>query len=183
MKYCRMPAARGTRRNRISGYLTSFLNNIPYFKIRYSCMNMTTIGTIKLNGKRTIRDLYQDVHKQVQNAIKYSCYPYEDLDAEVVSEDVRDWQTNYTLKGVNGKFNSCWFDEIQKNSIFLAIADHKPTISSRCECWKLEMERGRPVLIPWLTSPVREISDMGNNIYRVVTRNNTYIIQVGYQVG
>ena len=42
---------------------------------------------LKLNGKRTIRDLYQDVHKQVQNAIKYSCYPYEDLDAEVVSED------------------------------------------------------------------------------------------------
>lgn len=42
---------------------------------------------LKLNDKRTIRDLYQDVHKQVQNAIKYSCYPYEDLDAEVVSED------------------------------------------------------------------------------------------------
>ena len=98
---------------------------------------------------------------------------------EVVSEDVRDRQTNYTLKGVNGKFNSCWFDEIQKNSIFLAIAHHKPTISSRCECCKIEVERGRPVLIPWSTSPVREISDMGNNIYRVVTQNNTYIIQVG----
>ena len=42
---------------------------------------------LKLSNNTTIRDIYQNVHKQVQNAIKYSCYPYEDLDAEVVSED------------------------------------------------------------------------------------------------
>ena len=42
---------------------------------------------LKLTDKLTIRELYRDVHEQVQSAIKYCCYPYEDLDAEVVSED------------------------------------------------------------------------------------------------
>ena len=29
---------------------------------------------------------------------------------EVVAEDDLGWQTNYTLKGVTGYFNSVWFD-------------------------------------------------------------------------
>ena len=42
---------------------------------------------LKLNNNRTIRDLYQDVHKQVQDAIKYSCYSYVDKTYDVVSDD------------------------------------------------------------------------------------------------
>lgn len=42
---------------------------------------------LKLSDKRTVRELYQSVHKQVQDGIKYSCYPYEELDANVVAED------------------------------------------------------------------------------------------------
>ena len=30
---------------------------------------------------------------------------------EVTSEEVLSWQTNYTLKGVEGSFNSVWFNE------------------------------------------------------------------------
>ncbi len=57
--------------------------------------SMNTIGllfrdlpvALKLNNKRTLRDLYQDVHKQVQDAIKYSCYSYVDKTYNVVSDD------------------------------------------------------------------------------------------------
>lgn len=46
----------------------------------------------------------------------YGCSSPKDLVVgqkyEVLSEDVKDWQTNYTLKGVKGYFNSVWFDEV-----------------------------------------------------------------------
>ena len=42
---------------------------------------------LRLKDDRTLRDLYLDVHEQVQEAIKYSCYPYVDINSEVVSSD------------------------------------------------------------------------------------------------
>ncbi len=42
---------------------------------------------------------------------------------KVIAEDVMDWQTDYTLKGVKGEFNSCWFDEVQTVSIPEMIAN------------------------------------------------------------
>lgn len=42
---------------------------------------------LKINQKKTLRELYQDVREQVQNAIKYSCYPYVDKTSNVVSDD------------------------------------------------------------------------------------------------
>ena len=42
---------------------------------------------LKLDDERTLRELYQDVREQVQNAIKYSCYPYVDKTYNVVSDD------------------------------------------------------------------------------------------------
>ena len=42
---------------------------------------------LKLDNERTLRELYQDVREQVQNAIKYSCYPYVDKTYNVVSDD------------------------------------------------------------------------------------------------
>ena len=31
---------------------------------------------------------------------------------EVISSTDRGWQTNYTLNGIKGNFNSVWFDEV-----------------------------------------------------------------------
>ena len=42
---------------------------------------------LKLDNESTLRELYQDVREQVQNAIKYSCYPYVDKTYNVVSDD------------------------------------------------------------------------------------------------
>ena len=98
---------------------------------------------------------------------------------EVVAENVRKCQTDYTLKGVKGYFNSVWFDEIELSRVFMALALTTPVVGKRCECAKIEVVNGKPKLIGWNTSTVREVSDMGNNIYRVVTCNSTYIVQVG----
>lgn len=42
---------------------------------------------LKLEDKRTLRDLYSDVHTQIQDAIKYCCYPYVDITYNVGSEE------------------------------------------------------------------------------------------------
>jgi len=51
----------------------------------------------------------------------YSCSDPTDLvigkEYEVISAKDRGWQTDYTLKGVTGEFNSVWFDEIKSGDI------------------------------------------------------------------
>ncbi len=101
---------------------------------------------------------------------------------EVTYVNDRGFQTDYTLKGVNGKFNSIWFDDV--NSVntaktFMALARTVPVVGERYKCSKLEFINGLPTLIDRNTSTVKEVSEMGNNIYRVTTRNSIYIVQVG----
>lgn len=99
---------------------------------------------------------------------------------QVISVNDRGFQTDYTLNGVNGNFNSVWFDDVSNTAkTFMALAHTIPVVGERCKCSKLEFVNGQPKLICWNTSTVKEVSDMGNNIYRVTTRNSTYIVQVG----
>lgn len=100
---------------------------------------------------------------------------------EVISANDRGWQTDYCLKGVKGYFNSVWFDNVNSETekTFMALAHTVPIVGERYDCSKLEFVNGQPKLIGWSTSVVKEISDMGNNIYRVTTCNSTYIVQVG----
>lgn len=113
----------------------------------------------------------------------YSCTDPTDLvrgkKYEVISENNRGWQTDYILKGVTGHFNSCWFDEVPSGKTFMALARTIPMVGTRCECSKLEFVNGHPKLINWSTSTVKEVMDMGNNIYHVTTCNSVYIVQVG----
>ena len=99
---------------------------------------------------------------------------------EVIAERDRGFQTDYKLKGIEGEFNSVWFDEVQNSEkIYMALARKVPCVGKRCECAKVEMVNGRPKLSNWSTSIVKEVSLIGNNIYQVTTRNSVYIIQVG----
>ena len=62
---------------------------------REDVKSMNTVGllfrdlpvALKLDNNKTLRDLYQDVHRQVQDAIKYSCYPYVDKTYNIASDD------------------------------------------------------------------------------------------------
>lgn len=99
---------------------------------------------------------------------------------EVIAENDRGWQTDYTLKGVKGYFNSAWFDDVNSTeATFMALAHRVPTVGERCQCSKLEFVNGKPKLSSWYTTNVKEVSYMGNNIYRVTTHNSVYIVQVG----
>lgn len=113
----------------------------------------------------------------------YGCTEPTDLvvgkEYEVIATNDMGWQTDYTLKGVNGHFNSCWFDEISTASTFMAIAHTIPTVGSSCKCFKLELVDGKLTMVGMSTSTVREVLNMGNNIYRVTTLNSVYIVQVG----
>ena len=99
---------------------------------------------------------------------------------EVVLSRDRGWQTDYTLKGVEGEFNSGWFNEVSSdNKIYLAIAHDVPVIGERYSCYKMEFINGQPKFFGWSTSAVEEINYMGNNIYEVTTCNSVYIVNVG----
>ena len=54
---------------------------------------------------------------------------------EVVSKDVGECQTNYTLKGVDGYFNSVWFDNVK---VGLVIATKPPKVGERFLCYASE---------------------------------------------
>lgn len=101
---------------------------------------------------------------------------------EVVYEkDYGGYFTEYTLRGVNGNFYSGWFDEVNSNPVaetFMVLSHTIPVVGESCKCAKLEFVNGQPKLIGWHTITVKDVSDMGNNIYRVTTRNSTYIVQV-----
>ena len=42
---------------------------------------------LRLNAQMTLRDIFAEVHEQVQNGIKYSCYPYNEIEAPPVDDD------------------------------------------------------------------------------------------------
>ena len=97
----------------------------------------------------------------------------------IISKDLG-WQTNYTLKGVVGEFNSVWFDEVASDeNVYMAISHEIPEIGKRYSCYKIEFINGRPKLIGWSTSTVKGINYLGNNIYQVTTNNSVYIVNVG----
>ncbi|MDO5555990.1 MAG: hypothetical protein Q4G09_05025 [Clostridia bacterium] len=97
----------------------------------------------------------------------------------VLSRDLC-WQTNYTLNGVEGEFNSVWFDEISSDDqIYVAVSNELPVIGERYLCYKMEFVREQPKLIAWNTSRVQAINYLGNNIYQVNTLNSVYIVNVG----
>ena len=99
---------------------------------------------------------------------------------EVVLARDRGWQTDYTLKGVSGEFNSAWFDDISfDDKVYMGISHTVPVIGECYSCYKMEFVNGNPKLVSCSTSTVKAINYMGNNIYQVTTRNSTYIVNVG----
>ena len=99
---------------------------------------------------------------------------------EVISENDRGYQTDYTLKGVAGHFNSVWFDDVQsRKPTYMAVANTIPSVGKRCQCFKLEYANKEIKTIGWSTSMVQEVTPLGNNIYHVKTCNSVYIVQVG----
>ena len=43
---------------------------------------------VRLSGEMNLRDIFAEIHQQVQNGIRYSCYPYVERDPQIVDGDV-----------------------------------------------------------------------------------------------
>ena len=99
---------------------------------------------------------------------------------EVVYARDRNWQTDYTLKGIDGEFNSVWFDDVSPDDkVYMAISHKIPVIGEKYSCYRIEFNNGNPNLISCSTSTVKGINHIGNNIYQVTTRNSVYFVTVG----
>lgn len=116
----------------------------------------------------------------------YACTDPKDLEFrkayKVIAIKDLGWQTNYTLEGIDGEFNSIWFDEEPtypaSDKIYMAISAKVPISGSRCSCSKLEFIDGQPKLVDWITSLVIKVELLGNNIYKVTTCNSVYLVMV-----
>lgn len=104
---------------------------------------------------------------------------------EVISIAQSAFQTNYTLRGVKGEFNSVWFDEIttskvenSKRVVNLAVSEDIPKLGESYHCAKIEFVDGKPKLLRCLTSPVKKVEEVGVNTYYVRTNNSVYIVKV-----
>ncbi len=88
-------------------------------------------------------------------------------------------QTNFTLKGVRGEYNSMWFDVIEK-AIYLATSYESPKIVKRFKCYAIEEFGEGPEIITRTTSPVLtiEVIDSVNDVYKITTRNSVYIVNI-----
>ena len=93
---------------------------------------------------------------------------------EVLAEDDRGFQTNYTLKGVSGQFNSVWFTEVKPT--FLALCKKIPTKGETLKSF-IRLEDGQWQLISH-SSTILDVKPIGINVYQVQTRNTIYIVQV-----
>lgn len=102
------------------------------------------------------------------------------LEYDVVSIRNRCLQTDYTLNGINGEFDSTWFDDvISNNHIYMAIANEIPVIGEKLSCYRVEFYERKPKLVGDVINVIKDLEYLGNNVYRVDTNNNRYIVNVG----
>lgn len=94
---------------------------------------------------------------------------------EVVSKDVGECQTNYTLKGVDGYFNSVWFDNVK---IGLVIATKPPKVCERFLCYEQLPDGNKYSRATIFTSRVRKIEQLTGKSYKIYTLNSCYIVHV-----
>ncbi len=94
---------------------------------------------------------------------------------EVVSMDVGECQTNYRLKGIDGYFNSVWFDDVK---VGFVIATKMPKIGERFLCYEYTPNANKYFRTTVLTSRVRKIEQLTNKGYKIYTLNSCYIVHL-----
>ena len=67
--------------------------------------------------------------------------------------------------------------EVSEN-IYMAVSRRKPEPGKIYACSKLEFIGGKLKLKGWTTSIVKNVEHLGNDIFKVKTENNIYIIKV-----
>ena len=99
---------------------------------------------------------------------------------EVISIEVKDWQTNYYLHGVKGCFNSVWFETVEENKpdVYMAVSIERPNVGKSYHCSKMVWTDDGLEYWKVTTSPVEEVEYIGNRVYKVKTLNSIYMVLV-----
>ena len=114
----------------------------------------------------------------------YSCSDPKNLvigkEYEVTSINVRNWQTNYTLKGIKGNFNSVWFDDIlSEKETVMAFSSTVPKIGEKIAYQFVYPNQNETFfLINENTEKIKKKKHIINNIYLANDSKKIYIFQV-----
>lgn len=114
----------------------------------------------------------------------YSCSDPKNLvigkEYEVTSINVRNWQTDYTLKGINGNFNSVWFDDIlSEKETVMAFSSAVPKIGEKIAYQFVYPNQNETFfLINENTEKIEKVKHIINNIYLANDSKKIYIFQV-----
>ena len=114
----------------------------------------------------------------------YSCSDPKNLvigkEYEVTSINVRNWQTNYTLKGIKGNFNSVWFDDIlSEKETVMAFSSTVPKIGEKIAYQFVYPNQNETFfLINENTEKIEKVKHIINNIYLANDSKKIYIFQV-----
>ena len=91
---------------------------------------------------------------------------------EITDIDRGSWQTNYKLKGVDGWFNSVWFDEIK--NVELAFSKESPVEGQRYNLKKVDINEMK--VVPVRTSTVQRVQRIYGG-YVIKTVNTVYLVK------
>lgn len=99
---------------------------------------------------------------------------------EVVEEIQSSFYTNYTLKGIQGEFNSVWFDEVKEKKVYLAktlvyTADIKSLIGRRLHVRRVKDD---DTVESVTTALIVNIEHVYGDIYKLETENTVYVTEV-----
>ena len=96
---------------------------------------------------------------------------------EVQFEEDLGWQTNYKLKGLNGNFNSVWFNEVEI-PVVMALSNEQPKLKESMKDILCFTKNDKLYIKTQKTTPVQSIEKIEENIFKVFTQNTIYIVQV-----
>ena len=80
---------------------------------------------VRLSDEMDLRDVFAEIHQQVQNSIKYSCYPYVERDPQIVDGDVTGvlYQGDLFDLDIFGGMNVEMVDICQNNAAAQTVLD------------------------------------------------------------
>lgn len=84
------------------------------------------------------------------------------------------YYTEYRLVGVEGKFNSVWFDSVEE--LKFAYAENSPEVGERMRCDEIRVKEGKVSFVECETYILQSVERIYSNVYVATTENEVYVI-------
>ena len=131
---------------------------------------------ICLKDQMTLRDIFVEVQQQVQNGIKYSCYPYNEINSQIVNEDVTCVLYQRDLRDV-GDFGGLNVEQME-------IRQNKAASQSVLDIQILDGEAGLQYVFDYAASRYEQETMSGFlNLYKRVVASIINASTEGYTFG